>query len=138
MLIADASVLVKVLTREANTLEARALLTEVDAVAAPDLIMLEVASALSKKVRYHGLPREQAVASLEAVPRFVAELVPFADLIPAAFDLSVRLRHAVQDCVYLALAIDRGCRLATSDLKFAERAILADCGEYLVTIGSKG
>lgn len=33
----------------------------------------------------------------------------------AALDPSVRLDHPIHDCLYLALALDRGAALATSD-----------------------
>lgn len=135
MLVVDASVLVKVLTREEGTPEARTLLVDADGVLATDFITLEVASALSKKVRHFGLPSEQARLSLEAIPQFVSEFVPFDQLIRPAFDLSLRLRHAVQDCVYLALALERRCRLATSDLKFAERVRSGGLGNDLITVG---
>lgn len=135
MLVADASVLVKVLTGESGTQAALAALVDEDVVTAPDFVTLEVASALSKKVRYHGLPREQAIVSLSALPHFVSEFVPFQDLIAAAFDLSLHLKHAVQDCMYLALAVERGCRVVTADLKFAERARMAGLDRHLVSLG---
>lgn len=37
----------------------------------------------------------------------------------AALDLATRLDHPVYDCLYLALALDRGAALATADRRFA-------------------
>lgn len=135
MLVADASVLIKVLTREEGTEVARAVLLEADRVIAPDLVKLEVASGLSKKVRYHGLPREQAVVALEALPQFVSDFIPFDTLITPSFDLSLRLAHAIQDCVYLALAVEQDCQLATNDQRFAARARAADMDDMIVVPG---
>jgi predicted nucleic acid-binding protein len=98
-----------------------ALLVGDDQVIAPDLVTLEVASALSKKVRYFALPEAMARRSIAGLSQFIDEMIATDPLLDAAFALSLHLSHAVQDCVYLALAIERDCVLATVDLKFAAR-----------------
>jgi predicted nucleic acid-binding protein len=115
----DASVIVKVLTEEAMTGEAlAAVIAESDRLA-PDLLMVEVASALSKKARYFGLPRPAIDDALAALPDILTDQVSSLELLPLALDLSIELRHALQDCIYLALAIERDCPLITDDEKFA-------------------
>ena len=135
MLVVDASAAVKALTLEPGTAEARALIVEDREVLAPAIIMVEVASALSKKVRYHGLPIDAALAAIDALPEFVASYVADEDLILSALRLSIDLSHALQDCLYLALAIERGCSLLTSDMKFVRNAEAGGHGARLIVPG---
>ena len=79
---------------------------------------MEVASALAKKVRLSGLPAEQATAALVALDQFIPVQVATEPLIEPAMALSQTLNHALFDCLYLALAIQRGGVVVTSDLKF--------------------
>jgi predicted nucleic acid-binding protein len=39
-------------------------------------------------------------------------------LIPLALEIAVRVQQAVYDCVYLALAVNQGCRMVTADERF--------------------
>ncbi|KQT33610.1 hypothetical protein ASG29_06215 [Sphingomonas sp. Leaf412] len=135
MLVVDASVVVKALTREVGTEAARALIFSADDILAPSLVTLEVAGALSKKVRYYGLPIDTALTAMGALPEFISEYVPTDTLIERSLRLSVHLSHAIQDCVYLALAIERNCILATSDLKFAGKVRAGGLGLHLVIPG---
>ncbi|MEH3046775.1 type II toxin-antitoxin system VapC family toxin [Sphingomonas adhaesiva] len=132
MLVVDASVVVKALTLEPNTYAARTLIFEATEVVAPSIISMEVASALSKKVRYHGLPIDAATDAMLALPNFITQYVPLDIFIVSAFHLSLQLAHALQDCMYLAVAIEHDCPLATSDRKFANRAIAAGHGHRIV------
>lgn len=114
----DASVLVKLVTEEPGSSEAEALLAREPALSTPQLAMLEVAGARSKKVRYHQLPMTRAVQALAALAAFGLEIVPDSGLVARAMEISVEMKHAIQDCVYLALAEGLGCPLVTADQKF--------------------
>jgi predicted nucleic acid-binding protein len=117
VIVADASVVVKVLTEEAGSAAAMRAVADND-VAAPDFIRFEVASALSKKVRYAGLPIEQATNALDALPLIVPDQHDATRLVGRAIDLSISIRHAVYDCLYLALAEQLECKVLTADEKF--------------------
>lgn len=118
MRVLDASVLVKVLTLEPGSPQAKALVAIEPQLATPQLARLEVAGALSKKVRYHDLPIAQARAALAAFDAYDLEIVPDVGLVARAMEISVEMKHAIQDCVYLALAEGLGCPLVTADQKF--------------------
>src|SRR5690242_2237853 len=117
MIVADASVIVKVLTEEVGSAEATRTVADTDVVV-PDFIQFEVASALSKKVRYAGLPAKQAEDALEVLPLIVPDRYDTSRLLDRAFALSVSIRHALYDCIYLALAEQLDCKLVTADEKF--------------------
>lgn len=55
------------------------------------------------------------------VPDIMALLYPSVELLEEAWLLAFQLRHAVYDCVFLALALRLNVRLVTADLKFLEK-----------------
>jgi len=121
VIVADASVLVKWLTREPDTHRAQALLHAPDALHIPDLALFEVPAALTKKAHL-GLIAPENVEQLNGLFQLTTEARPIAvhstlPLMPVAMDLSVRLRHGLYDCVYLALAQALGGVVVTADQK---------------------
>lgn len=124
MIVIDASVLVKVLTGEFGGEAAlESVSVERDRIA-PDWVQLEVASAIAKKVNTGELRRVGAEAALRKLSEVVTEVVPSLELIDRAFELSLVLKHAIYDCLYLALAERLQCILVTADAKFV-RAVAA-------------
>lgn len=114
----DASIIVKLLTEELYSDDAAAALASEPDRIAPEILAYEVSSALSKKVRYAGLSIAAAHQSLAAIPNIVAEQVSLARLSELALSLSIELRHAFYDCLYLALAEQRDSVVLTADAKF--------------------
>ncbi len=118
-LVVDASVAVKFVVREHDTEAARRLLQISDPLIAPDWLMVEAASTFWRKVKRSELMAIHATRHLEDLPQFFERLYPSTALVRAAFDWSIKLKHPVYDCLYLALAEREGCRLITADEKFA-------------------
>jgi predicted nucleic acid-binding protein len=121
-IVVDASVVIAWASGEPDASAWVALFREGAETDAPDLLLLELAHGLLRKVG-NGL----AAADLPArvVTRVQAGLIRFHDwhdLLPEAMDLALALRHPVIDCTYLALARRRGARLATLDRRLAARA----------------
>jgi len=120
MIVLDASIVVKLLTREAGAgLAVERVAREPERIA-PDWLYAEVANALSKKVRYAGLPWTLAQEGWLALPTILPDIVPSMPLAEEAMRLSVELRHAFYDCLYLALALRERALLLTADRKFFE------------------
>lgn len=88
---------------------------------APDLLTLEVASALVKAARRGELSTEQCLERVTAVSESEIELHGGRRLAPAATSLALAHGLSVYDATYLALAIALGARLATGDRRFAHR-----------------
>lgn len=122
MLVVDASVALKFVTQEQGTELALALLAASDPLIAPDWVLIECASGLAKKVLASGLPRGQAEANFAALPAFFSRLHSTVELLDSSLDLSLRLGHAVYDCLYLALALREEATLITADRKFGTAA----------------
>ena len=120
----DASVAVQWFAREPGSEASAALVEGNQPLVAPDIMPLEVANALWKKVRHGDVP----AADLQpAVTRILASditLVPTLTLLERAVRLAVDINHSVYDCVYLVLAEERGAPLSSIDerLRTAARA----------------
>lgn len=118
-LVVDASVAVKFLVRETGNEQARRLLAIADPLIAPDWILAEAASTFWKKVKKSELLVVHAERHLADLPSFFEALHPSSELVEEAFRWSIRLRHPVYDCIYLALAMREDCRLVTADVDFS-------------------
>ena len=119
-LVVDASVAVKWVVEEAGTEEALSLL-ERSALSAPDLLMAECANILWKKVRRGELTEQEAGLAGQLIQRADLDVQPTRPLMPRALDLAIALDHAAYDCIYLALAIENGCRFVTADERFVRK-----------------
>ncbi len=82
---------------------------------APDLLLAEVASLLAKRHRRKQISAEQARGAFEFMNRSAPRLVDTRPLLSRALDLSLRNQMSLWDCVYLALALERGCPFLTAD-----------------------
>ena len=134
MLVVDASVIVKLVVDEPGTEVARAVVTARDDCVAPDLLTIEVASALAKKVRSQKLAEPLARLGMDNFAKFLSELTDTRLLIDHAATLSIATDHSLFDCIYLALAIERDCPVLTADVKFAVRAIAGGHGAHIRTL----
>ena len=119
----DASVVAKWLLPEegdaaALSLQQRYYRVELELLA-PRLLIAEVGSALSKRVRRGQLSREAAAVCFDRLLVYAPILVESAAVDTAAFHLALAHRAAVYDCLYLALALEQQCDLITADERFA-------------------
>ncbi len=131
MLVLDASVAVKWLVPEENRPEARKLLDPGHVLAAPALIVSEVASGVSRKARLKQISGAEAARALDLwLDVFSAEdvLVLYQDrvLVADALVISMELDHQLPDCLYLALARQLGAPLVTADEKLIRKVGMRD------------
>jgi predicted nucleic acid-binding protein len=126
MIVLDASVAVKAYFEEAGSEEATALLTGQERLQAPELIRIEVAAALCRRVRKGELAAEEAKVRsghwLARLKEGLFTLTPDQELLPDAIELASGLKHPLQDCLYLAAARRMDAELITADRAFQERA----------------
>ncbi|MEK6643336.1 MAG: type II toxin-antitoxin system VapC family toxin [Planctomycetota bacterium] len=117
--VVDASVAAKWFLPEAHSTQSAKLLSGRAALYAPDLILPEFGSVLWKRVGRRELSHDEATGILADFLRMPLVILSSAPILPAAMELALRTRRTVYDCLYLALALDRGCRLMTGDERFA-------------------
>ena len=120
----DASLAVKCVFDEAGSADARALV-ERETVIAPDFLLLEIHHVLWKRVRRKEMSPQALSAATSVLRASFDRLVPSAQLIESAANLSLALDHAVYDCLYLALAKREEVQLATADTRQAAVAMKA-------------
>ena|SRR5579871_2370866 len=128
MIVLDASVAAKWLLPEAGSQEAAALQEGPDEMFGPDLIRMEVAAAITRRVRDEKKPIPATEAILRCARWFrlldqaTICLLPECELIDEAIQLSANLPHALQDCFYLTAAMRLDAALITADRRFHDRA----------------
>ena len=119
-MVVDASVVVKWFFAEPDHDVARELLEGPDPLSAPDLLLVELANALRRKVMAGQVP----VAAVRPIIDIVGDgtavgLDATPPLVPRALELALSIGHAFPDCVYVASAIERGAPLVTADERLA-------------------
>ncbi|MFO0835813.1 MAG: type II toxin-antitoxin system VapC family toxin [Phycisphaerales bacterium] len=127
ILIVDASVAAKWVLTEPETAVALELLHGPHALAAPEHLRWEVASAITRRFRLGELSEEPARIVCHEWDAILSDglvrLVPIDESsYHMAVDLAFRTRHALLDCFYLAAARLLGATLVTADRTLYERA----------------
>ena len=113
-IVVDASVTIPLFLEEEFSDAARSLFGLKHDRIAPELIFTEVHHGLLKRVRRKEVTRarvEHAIAELAAL----VDVAPAAHLTLAALDISLRFDRSAYDALYVAFAIEQGCRLVTAD-----------------------
>jgi len=131
MLVIDASVACKWVLEEADSERARSLISTDGPLIAPAVILAETANVLRRRLQLGEIGEVKARQGLSSIRDAIDHFEPVETLIDAAFDLSIRMNHAVYDCLYLALAQQQGCKMITSDKKLAARALSLKLGKYV-------
>ena len=132
----DASVVAKWFVTEPQSEEAFQLLAPRIRRHAPDILLVECANVIWKKVRRREISDPQPY--LEELPR-LPEMVTLhrsADFLDHAARLAMDMDHPVYDCLYLACADATTSVLITADHRFAKKAAVSRVEVW--TIGSAG
>ncbi|MHA6721856.1 type II toxin-antitoxin system VapC family toxin [Sphingomonas sp. RS2018] len=128
MIVADASLAAKWLFWEEGSDAALLFLERYqDQLVAPDLIVVEVASALVRTANMHKHVADEMQHLLDRWcgdwgGALIATVRSTPPIVRTAGRLAIELGHPIADCVYLALAIENDCDLVTCDAKFAAKA----------------
>jgi predicted nucleic acid-binding protein len=125
-IVVDASLAAKWFLAEADSARALALLNCGARFAGPRLLKVEVAAAVTRRYRMGFLTREEARSKLaeaeNAFTRSGFRLERDGALLGRASEIALDLRHALQDCLYVACAERLNARLMTADQTLLNRA----------------
>jgi predicted nucleic acid-binding protein len=119
--IIDTSVLFDAVVDGPRSGAARSLLFSTENLSSPDILLVEMAGALTRAVRRKDVSEDYARAAYALANGSLPRIEDSAPLIPKAFALSLELSHPCSDCVFLALAESRSVPLATSDARFVRK-----------------
>jgi len=119
-LVIDASIAIKWVVEEDGTDLALALRQKARLMA-PDLMVAECANILWKKVQRKELSNDEALIAARLLQSAEIELVPSRALMESATRLAIELDHPAYDCIYLALAVEIGCRFVTADERLVHK-----------------
>jgi predicted RNA-binding protein with RPS1 domain/predicted nucleic acid-binding protein len=123
--VVDATIVLKWVVEEEGTSEALALRSRARLMA-PEPVVADCASILCKKVRRGELTEEEALLAARLLQASDIELVPTRALLEPALRLAIQLDQSAQECMCLALAMQRDCRLVTADDRFVRRIAEAE------------
>jgi len=129
--VVDASVLAKCFFFEAGSERAQAMLISGIVVAAPTLILIEIASIGAKKVRRGAATLDLARRSMVSIGDLVDSLTPVTGLASRALVLAADTGCSAYDATYLALAESLGAPVLTADDRFIQRAIESGMGKLV-------
>jgi predicted nucleic acid-binding protein len=119
----DSSVALKWVVSEADSARAVRLRDEYrngnHTLIAPDLFTPEIANALVAAERQSRIKGGEAALFVRDVQLNAPAFVPTAPLLVRGMEIALATRHAVYDCVYVALAERESCELVTADDKLA-------------------
>jgi predicted nucleic acid-binding protein len=121
-LIIDASVAAKWFFAEELSDKARRLLDDSVLKVAPELVLIELATPVWRRLRRGEIDRDVALRICAEFDDIFAELIPVRALAARASEIMIDLVHPVYDCLYLALAERRRKPLVTADRRLIEAA----------------
>ena len=120
----DASVAVKWVLPESETREALSLRedfrNQVHELIAPDVLLVEVAHALTRAERRGFIGQAESIMKLMDVMTTAPDFYPNGPLLLRAVEISSQARIGVYDCLYLALAEREQCDVVTADQRGVE------------------
>lgn len=115
--VVDASVAVKWVVPEIHFEAARRLLGKGYGLQVPDFFFAEVSNVFWKRVKRGEGSAEDARIALEALSTQPFKVSASQGLMARALDMALQTQRTVYDCVYLTLAVERQCQMATADQK---------------------
>ena len=118
-LVVDASIAVKWLVQEEDSVNANSLMDQQHEMLAPGFMALEVGNTLLQKVRRGAFSQNQAFRLSQRIFALPVEWIDTTSLTPEAIRLALELNHPVYDCIYLALARQADALVVTADSQFA-------------------
>ena len=134
-LVVDASVVIPCFVPERFSTAARTWLDAADTLLAPELLSLECANALWKKVRRKEITVTDARDALEHVLGGFIKLHSSSALARGALRWGCALDHPAYDCAYLALAETEQAELLTADRELVQRLLASGSSVHAHWVG---
>ena len=102
---------------------------------APDLLRLEVGSALLKAIRRKEITVEEGHAAMARLSAATIRLLPSADHADAAFQIAARHGGSLYDAIYVSIARSLDAPVVTNDATLAAVAKAVRVRSFLIAKG---
>lgn len=116
VVVVDASVALKWVLHEEGS--AAALGLQSQSLIAPSYWLVEAANTLCHHVQTSRMTSEIAASKLRDLMNAPVASQSELDDLPRAIEIATRLKYAIYDCVYLALALRHDTYVITADIRF--------------------
>ncbi len=117
LVVVDASVAFKWFVEEPGADAASKLRSAEYQLCAPEILPIELAHGLRRRVLRGIADRGEARAAVSVLGKLPVVLVPSGNLLGDAFELAISHHRGVYDALYVVLAARLGCQLVTADRK---------------------
>ncbi len=132
----DASILVKLYFEEEHSESSVRYVKNAAELLAPDLIWVEAANVVWKRLRRNELTSADATALVDEMLRVPIVSASHAGLTSPALALAAQTGRTVYDCLYLALAIRENIPMLTADERLANSLATGPYANYVRFIGA--
>ena len=132
-LVPDASVAVKWIVAEEDSLAAETLLVG-NELHAPRLMVSEIANALWSKVRRGQILQSQTDKLIASATEQPVQWTDDGILVVNALRFAVEVNHPIYDCIYLALAYRINGTVVTADRRFYDAVAPTEHAERVVLL----
>ena len=136
-LVVDASVAAKWFFEEDHSDAAIRLISPRRRLLAPDLIWAEVGNVIWKRARRNEITEDDARGIIADLLRMPLEITSTATHLPLAIELAMSTGRTVYDSLYLALAIERRCRLITADDRLLKSLAATPLARHIRSLGRR-
>ncbi len=136
IVVVDASVATMWYLPQTNSEQAIGLLGSSHDLVAPNLIRIEVGSALLRGLRRNELTREETMKAIRSLlPEAVRLLSTSAEQVEASLEIAVEHGGSIYDAIYIALARSLDAPISTNDVDMAATARKAEVQASLIAAG---
>jgi predicted nucleic acid-binding protein len=133
--VVDASVAIKLYVPEVYSPQAVRFFSDQHDLIAPDLMLAEFGNIVWKKVKLLGeLTQGEGDRIITAMQTLPLVYYRTTDLLMVAFQIALNTQRTVYDCLYVALAVSRGCQLMTDDRRLSAGLKWSSLGARLTLI----
>ncbi len=130
----DCSVAAKWLFLEEGSSIAEGILEELSFFFVPDLFVMEIDAAISKKVRQREISSEEAFQKIVERKKLPYKIMNYGDISKLALEISVSLPVTLYDATYIATAIEKHAVLYTADQRLVNGVSKTSLSKYVQSI----
>ncbi len=132
--VVDASVAAQWFLEEASSNAAVRLLKDGHWLHAPDFLLIEIDSVISKRIRRKEISEKEGRRVRTAFRQFPIQCHNFLSLLDPAYEIAISTSQAIYDCLYVALAARLDAPMVTADRRLYAGLANGPFARYLLWV----